>query len=123
MKKLVLYIVELSLSLTILCFLMMGYYFVKYKIYTWWQIRLKFLWPILTFEYRDHTKKHFGKVGILFYVFWICFLVSLLGGLIELALELSEAPTPIIFAVSFSVLLLIPLLGFAVYNMSKEKYY
>ena len=123
MENFLFYIIELSLPLAIISVFFMARYFVGHKIYTWWQIRLKILWPVLTFEYRDHTRKNMGKVGLWFYIFWVCILVSFLAGLTSLAFELSEAPMPIVFLVLFSALLIIPLLSFAIYNMSKEKYY
>jgi hypothetical protein len=102
---------------------MMGCYLVRSGVYTVWQLRTKLLWPEIIFEYRDHTRRHLGKVGIVYYVFLVAMLLVGIAASAELAIITLPAPLPIIIVVWFTYALLVPLLGFVIYRLSQEKHF
>ena len=119
----------LDIMTTLSCFIMvisalaMYYYFIDRGIYTYWQLQWKVLWFEVIFRYRDHTKKQSGRTGYWYHIFLSSTFILIISSVIELALHLRTTSWPIIFLVVFTALLLLPLLGYAIYNMSKEKYY
>jgi len=113
----------ISFSTAIISAIAMSFYFLNRGVYTYWQMQWKVLWLELIFRYRDHTKKNNGRVGTWYYIFLVNIFISIFSILAELALHMLTATWPIIIVVAFSALLLVPLIGYAIYNISKEKYY
>ena len=116
-------ITNISGSIAIISILVMSFYLVNRRIYTFWQLGWKLLWLEIIFRYRDHTRKSVGHVGSWYHIFLVSVFIFLISINTELVIQLLTAPWPIIFVVAFSALLLLPLIGYAIYNMSKEKYY
>jgi hypothetical protein len=116
-------IAAISCFTFILSAAVMSFYFLNRSISTYWQLQWKVLWLEIIFRYRDHTKINEGRVGSWYYIFLVNIFIALISISFEVAIELRHASWPIIFIVTFSAILLFPLLGFAIYNMSMEKYY
>ena len=116
-------ITNISGIIAIISLLVMSFYCVNRGIYTFRELRWKVLWLEIIFRYRDHTRKSVGHVGSWYNIFLVSILILLISINTELVIDLLTAPRPIIFVVAFSALLLLPLVGYAIYNMSKEKYY
>jgi len=114
-------IITISGTISIVSFFAIGLYFLNRNIYTCWEFRRKLLWLEVIYQYRDHTRKNAGNVGIWYYILLISILITIISVLTMLAIKLRAASWPVIFVVVFSALLIIPLLGYAIYNMSKEK--
>ncbi len=113
----------ISFSVVIISAIAMSFYFLSQGIYTYWQMQWKILWLELIFRYRDHTKKNIGRVGTWYYIFLVNIFISIISILAELTLHMRTAPLSIIIVVACSAVLLVPLIGHPIYNMSKEKYY
>lgn len=116
-------VTTLSFSAAIISVIAMSFYFLNRGIFTYWQMQSKILWLEIIFRYRDHTRKNIGHVGFWYYIFLVSIFISIISIFIEFALHMRIASWPIILVVAFSVLLLVPLIGYAIYNISKEKYY
>jgi len=107
----------------ILSLLSMGSYLVRRKIYTAWELRKNILWPTIAFSYRDYTRKHFGKVGILYYVFCISGVVTTLAILLQAITIAYKASKPILFTVILTGCVILPIIGYWIYTMWKERYF
>ncbi len=90
--------------------------------YSYLKLQTDFIFPKFLFVYRDHTKKYKGKTGIWYYIFLLSTGLVFVGILLELWDVLSVANWGIKFAVIFTFFLIVPLLIYAIYNMSKEDY-
>jgi len=117
------YIINISALISFISLFAMSAYLYRAKIYTAWQLRTYFLWPRLLFEYRDHTRKYSGKIGIWFPIFKVSFLI-LSGVFVSSSVpQLFSLPTPILIIILIFAVTVIPALGYAIYGLSKEKYY
>lgn len=72
-------ILEICGPLSILSIFVIATYLYKNKVCTGWEIRTAFLWLQMIVDYKDHTKKNLGHVGIWFYVFIVNIILSLLS--------------------------------------------
>jgi hypothetical protein len=100
-----------------------GLYLYRAKVYTWLQLRFNFMWPRIIFEYRDHTRKFTGKTGYWFYVSKFSFFILFALLLIEASLNLSSVPFPVRILIIIGAVIIIPSIGFVIYNLSKDKYF
>ena len=100
-----------------------SFYFSNRGIYTYWQLQWKVLWLEIIFRYRDHTKKYERHVGAWYYILSVSAAIFLISILTELAIQLRNTSWPIIFIIVFSASTLLPLLGYAIFSLSKEKHY
>lgn len=116
-------VMTLSFSAVIISVIAMSFYFLNRGIFTYWQMQWKILWLEIIFRYRDHTRKNVGHVGCWYYIFLVSIFMSIISTFVELVLHMRLASWPIILVVAFSAVMLVPLIGYAIYNMSKEKYY
>lgn len=101
----------------------MSAYLYRAKIYTGWQLRTNFLWPKIIFEYRDHTKKYSGKKGIWYNICKVSFFILIAAAIASIVPQLFLLPTPITIVVLIFAATIIPAIGYAIYGLSKEKYF
>ncbi len=78
---------EISGPLSIISMFAIGTYLYKNKVYSVWGLGTAFLWPQLIVDYRIHTKKNLGHVGIWFYVVAVSICLSLVSALVLFALN------------------------------------
>ncbi len=71
---------------------------------------------------RSH-KEEYRPCWYLVLYFSVNIFISIISILAELTLHMRTAPLSIIIVVACSAVLLVPLIGHPIYNMSKEKYY
>ena len=90
--------------------------------YSYWQLQTEFIFPKMIFVYRDHTRKHKGKTGFWYYIFLLSTALVFVAAFLELWGVLSVTHWGIKFVVIFTFFLIVPLLIYALYNMSKENY-
>lgn len=101
----------------------MSAYLYRAKIYTAWQMRTNFLWPKTIFEYRDHTTKYTGKKGIWYNICKVSFFLLVVTCIASVVPQLLLLPTAIAIVVLIAAVTLIPAIGYAIYGLSKEKYF
>jgi hypothetical protein len=101
----------------------MSDYLYRKKIYTWWQLRFNFMWPRIIFEYRDHTKKYSGKEGIWYNISKVSFIILVITFIATILPHIYSLPTPILIVIAIFVVTIVPALGYAIYGLSKEKYF
>ena len=78
----------------------------------------------MIFEYRDHTRKFREKTGVWFYVSKFSFFVFFAVLLIEASsTHLSSIPLPISIVIIIATIIILPSVGFVIYNLSTEKYF
>jgi hypothetical protein len=123
MRRVAEYLLTVGGPIALLSGAMMAHYLVRNRVRTWWQVRREFLWPKIIFEYRDHSRRYRGKAGIWYYVFSISVFFVFIASSIELAMITASAPLPLIIVVSFTYLVLVPLVGYVIHMLSREKYF
>ena len=101
----------------------MSAYLYRTKIYTGWQLRTNFLWPRIIFEYRDHTKKYSGKKGIWYSICKLSFFILIASVIASFVPHFFLLPTAIAIVVIIFAATIIPAIGYAIYGLSKEKYF
>jgi hypothetical protein len=101
----------------------MSAYLYRAKIYTAWQLRTTFMWPKIIFEYRDHTTKYTGKKGIWYNICKVSFFLLVVTFIASVVPQLLLLPTAIAIVVLIAAVTLIPAIGYAIYGLSKEKYF
>jgi hypothetical protein len=112
---------KLLLSLwPLLISVLVMFFYLHLNGYSYWQLHFD---PHFPFIYRDHTKKYMGKTGIWYYIFFTSTAFFFVAVFMELWIDvISAARWEIKFVAIFTFFLLVPLLIFAIYKMSKEKY-
>jgi len=123
MRLLVDWALTLGFPIVLVSLAIMAHYLVQRRVYTWWQLRTKLLWPEIIFEYRDHSRKHRGRAGMCYHAFSFGISLVITAASVELAIITAPAPLPIVIVVWFTYVLFVPLLGFMIYRLSKEKYF
>ncbi len=123
MNELLNIIITAAAGLCIVSLFGMGDYLRQKKIYTWWQLRFNLMWPRILFQYRDHTQKYSGKKGIWYHLAKISFLIFIMSVIAVTAPKLIQLPTPLAILVLIVIATLVPAIGYAIYGLSKEKYF
>jgi hypothetical protein len=101
----------------------MSAYLYRAKVYTAWQLRTTFLWPRIIFEYRDHTEKYSGSKGIWYSICKVSFFILLGTVIVSLVPQILLLPKAILVVVLILAATIIPAIGYAIYGLSKERYY
>jgi len=73
-------IAGIALFVSLISFFAIVLYLRYHKLYTAWQLRSHFFWPILVVEYRDHTRATYGRTGIWYYVIVVSAPLTLILG-------------------------------------------
>jgi hypothetical protein len=68
LEKILGIIFDIFSPLSVISLFAIGAYLYRKKVYTAWQVRTAFYWPQLIFDYKNHTKKTMGHIGIWYYV-------------------------------------------------------
>ncbi|MBU2622750.1 MAG: hypothetical protein KKD92_10575 [Proteobacteria bacterium] len=116
-------IITASGLIFLLSFFAMASYLFRAKVYTMWQIRVNPLWPRIIFEYRDHTKRYSGKIGIWYYISGGSFFIFVFTMATANVPQLFVLPAPITIIIMAVAVFIIPAIGYAIYGLSKEKYF
>ena len=123
MKEIISGIIYVSALIFLASIFAIGAYLYRAKIYTTWQLRTTFLWPKIIFEYRDHTKKYQGTKGIWYGICKVSFLVLFAAVLASIVPQILLLPKAIAVAVFIFAATIVPAIGYAIYGLSKERYY
>jgi hypothetical protein len=123
MTEIVTLIETISGLIFLASFFVMDAYLYRAKIYTAWRMGVNPLWPRIIFEYRDHTKKYSGKIGIWYFISKTSFFILLGAFIASIMPQLFSLPTPIAIIVLIVGGTVIPAIGYAIYGLSKEKYF
>ena len=116
-------IVWISAFISVTSHLAMSLYLRHEGVYSYWSFDFHGTVYKHFYQYRDHTKKYKGKIGFWYYVALISDPIFFILILIPFAIKLISAHWAIIFAVSLGFITVVPLLIYALYLMSKEKYF
>ena len=116
-------IIDISGPVMILSLFAMTAYLFRKKVYTALELRKKIIWPSIVFEYRDHTKKYNGKVGIYYYIFCPSALITTVLIIFQAATIAHEASTPIFITAMITAATIIPIICYWIYSLWKGKYF
>jgi hypothetical protein len=74
----------------ILSLLLIEFYLVRKRLYTWLDIIMTIHWAKLLINYKKHTKQNAGRIGFIYYIFLISFWITCLSFFIVLSFQLEE---------------------------------
>jgi hypothetical protein len=115
------WLITLSWPVAFISFSLIINYLVRKKVTTSAGLHFHPIWPKLVFKYRDHTRKNRGKTGVWYYTFSLSVSVLAIVSVAELLLFVSKGPPAIFLLVCFTVLIIIPLLGYVVLCLARER--